>query len=639
MCGIAGIIERNRSVNVDQLKSMCDSLSLRGPDSEGIHVDDKIGLGHRRLSVIDLQTGDQPMFSNDKSVAIVYNGEIYNFKDLRAKLVERGYHFNTQSDTEVVINGYLEFGIDNLLPQLEGMFSFALYDKSKDKVFIARDKFGEKPLYYFVDNERFAFASELKALKNVVPFEGISNKGLNYFLSLSYIPAPFTIYSNILKLNSGCYITIDSNLHTQVNRYYNLIERLSKREQYSDFDLCKRELKQLLYESVTGRMISDVPIGAFLSGGIDSSIITSIMSELSSEPINTFSIGFKEKEFDESDRAKLVAEKIKSNHTVHYLNYKDVVDLVDEIVLHFDEPFGDSSAIPTYYVAKLAREKVTVVLTGDCADELFMGYEKYLGHIYTKKYRNLPPLIKWIIEKGIALIPHTKITNSLLRKLKKVINNAALEDFDLHYGLMCLGFNDEERSKILVNNNFVDIKQNLSKIYNSYEMGSALEKGDYVDINIVLEGDMLTKVDRMCMRNSLEARVPFLDSKIVEAAFRMPIEYKLNGKNKKYILKETFKDLLPKRTLKFSKKGFSAPIDYWLKSELNEELRKVISKEFIRSQNIFNHEEIQHIYNEHMNETENHAGKLWNFFVFQKWYQRKILEQSKLKPIAQRIQQ
>ena len=637
MCGIAGIIERNKNINIDELKLMCDQLSLRGPDAEGIFIDNKIGLGHRRLSVIDLQTGDQPMFSNDKSIAIVYNGEIYNFKYLRAQLVDKGYQFHTQSDTEVVINGYLEFGIDNLLPKLEGMFAFALYDKNKNKVFVARDKFGEKPLYYFIDEEKFAFASELKAFKNIIPPTGISNMGLNYFLSLSYIPAPFTIYSNILKLPSGSYITIDSNLHTKVYRYYSLLDRLSKKELYSDFGQCKRELKQMLYESVTGRMISDVPIGAFLSGGIDSSIITSIMSEISSEPINTFSIGFREKEFDESGRAKLVAEKIRSNHTVHYLDYKDVVDLVDEIIFHFDEPFGDSSAIPTYYVAKLAREKVTVVLTGDCADELFMGYEKYLGHTYTKKYRSLPQPVKRIIEKGVALIPHNKITNTLLRKLKKVVNNAALEDFDLHYGLMCLGFNDEERSKILVNNNFVDIKQNLSKIYNSYETGTALEKGDYVDINIVLEGDMLAKVDRMCMRNSLEARVPFLDSKIVEAAFRMPMEYKLNGKNKKYILKETFKDLLPKKTLKFSKKGFSAPIDYWLKSELNAELRKVISKEFIRSQNIFNHEEIQHIYNEHMNETENHAGKLWNLYVFQKWYQKKILEQPKLKPTVQRI--
>lgn len=621
MCGIAGIIERDRSVNVDHLKSMCDSLSLRGPDSEGIFIDDKIGLGHRRLSVIDLQTGDQPMFSNDKSIAIVYNGEIYNFKYLRAKLVDKGYQFHTQSDTEVVINGYLEFGIENLLLKLEGMFAFALYDKNKNKVFIARDKFGEKPLYYFIDEERFAFASELKAFRNVIPPTGISNMGLNYFLSLSYIPAPFTIYSNIFKLNSGSYITIDSNLHTQVYRYYNLLDRLSKKEPYSDFEQCKRELKQMLYESVSGRMISDVPIGAFLSGGIDSSIITSIMSEISTEPINTFSIGFREKEFDESDRARLVADKIKSNHTVHYLDYKDVVNLVDEIVLHFDEPFGDSSAIPTFYVAKLAREKVTVVLTGDCADELFLGYEKYLGHMYTSFYKKLPLVFKWIIEKIVSVVPHTRLTNSMLRKLKKVIHNANLIDFDLHYELMCLGFDDIGRKKIL-KSDFSDIKHSLAEIFDSYQATSSVERGQYVDLNIVLEGDMLTKVDRMCMRNSLEARVPFLDSKIVEAAFRMPVNYKLNGKNKKYILKETFKESLPPKTLKYPKKGFSVPVGYWLKNELNEEFKNLIAKNFVIKQNLFNHEAINQIYVEHMNGLEDHTTKLWNIYVFQKWYQK-----------------
>ena len=624
MCGIAGIIERNKNINIDELKLMCDRLSLRGPDAEGIFIDNKIGLGHRRLSVIDLQTGDQPMFNEDKTIAIVYNGEIYNFQDLRDELKNKGHYFHTQSDTEVIIKGYIEYGIDAFLPMLEGMFAFALYDKSIETVFIARDKFGEKPLYYFIDDERFVFASELKALEGIAPSTEISRIGLNYFLSLSYIPAPYTIYSSINKLAPSSYLAIEKNFQPKISRYYNLLKRISAKNKYSDFTTCKKELKEMLYDSVRKRMISDVPLGAFLSGGIDSSIVTSIMSQVSTEPINTFSIGFKEKEYDESDRAKLVAEKIKSNHTIHFLDYNDIVNLVDEIILHFDEPFGDSSAIPTYYVAKLAREKVTVVLTGDCADELFMGYEKYLGHVYTKKFRNLSSPIRWIIEKGVALIPHTKITNTLLRKLKKVVNNAALEDFDLHFGLMCLGFNDEERSKILVNNNFIDIKRNLSNVYGSYKTGSALEKGVYVDLNIVLEGDMLAKVDRMCMRNSLEARVPFLDSKIVESAFQMPIEYKLNGKNKKYILKETFKDLLPKKTLKFSKKGFSAPIDYWLKSELNEELRKVISKEFIIAQNIFNHEEIKRIYNEHMDETENHAGKLWNLYVFQKWYQKKF---------------
>ena len=626
MCGISGIIEKNNNVNVDELKIMCDRLSLRGPDAQGFFIDKNIGLGHRRLSVIDLETGDQPMFSEDKTIVIVFNGEIYNFHSVREELKTKGYSFHTKSDTEIILTGYLEYGIDLLLQKIEGMFAFALYDKTIEKTFIVRDRFGEKPLYYSVNDSRLVFASELKALEDIVPTKEISKEGLNHFLALSYIPAPYTIYTNIYKLSAGSYISIDKTFNVYIKTYYNFLQTISERKPYSNFEMCKKELREMLFDSVKKRMISDVPLGVFLSGGIDSSIIASIMSKISSEPINTFSIGFKEKEYDESYRANLVAENIQSNHTSHYLDYRDVVNLVNELILHFDEPFGDSSAIPSYYVAKLAREKVTVVLTGDCADELFIGYEKYLGSLYTKKYRSLPKFVRWLIEKGISLVPHISITNIALRKIKKVINNSLLSDFELHYNLMCLGFNDEERSNILINNHFVDIKQGLNNIYNSFNTNSSLEKGIYLDLNIVLEGDMLVKVDRMCMKNSLEARVPFLDSKIVENAYRMPISYKLNGNNKKYILKETFKDLLPKETLKFSKKGFSAPIDYWLRNELNEELKSVLGKNFISEQKLFNYEEVKRIYDEHMKSKENHMAKLWNLYVFQKWYKKKILE-------------
>jgi asparagine synthase (glutamine-hydrolysing) len=633
MCGITGIIDRNNEINEPELLKMCDRLCLRGPDAQGFYIDQKVGLGHRRLSVIDLETGDQPMFSNDKTISIVYNGEIYNFKSLRTELENKNHSFQTKSDTEVIINGYIEFGIEKLLQKLEGMFAFALYDKNNGTVFIARDKFGEKPLYYYLNKDRFLFSSELKSFEDIIPSPSISKQGLNYFLSLDYIPAPYTIYENVYKLPAGSFIMISSDFDFKISRYYDLIERLSGQRKYSDFHLCQQELKEMLFDSVKKRLVADVPVGAFLSGGIDSSIITSIMSKISKEPINTFSIGFKEKEYDESERAQIIADKIKSNHTIYYLDYNDIVSLVDEIILHFDEPFGDSSAIPTYYVAKLAREKVTVVLTGDCADELFVGYEKYLGLFYTQKFKRIPSLLKFIIRKLVSLIPHTRTTNIILRKIKKVINNSSLSDFDLHYNLMCLGFNDSERAAILNMDSYTDIKQHINTIYESYESGSSNEKGIYTDLNIVLEGDMLPKVDRMCMRNSLEARVPFLDSRIVEAAYRMPLEYKLKGKNKKFILKETFGYLLPKKTLKFVKKGFAVPIDYWLKNELNQSLNEMISENFIINQNIFNFEEIKRIYNEHMTGKENHTNKLWNIYVFQKWYKSKILAKAELKSI------
>jgi asparagine synthase (glutamine-hydrolysing) len=625
MCGIAGIINKNNDVGFQELKLMCDQLSLRGPDAEGFYIERNIGLGHRRLSVIDLDTGDQPMFSRDKSISIVFNGEIYNFQSLRAELEAKKHTFQTQSDTEVIINGYIEYGINKLLQKLEGMFAFALFDKNSSMVYIARDKFGEKPLYYFADDNKFLFASELKAFEKILPTPSISKYGLNYFLSLNYIPAPYTIYNDVYKLKAGNYITISGDFRCRITRYYSLIEKISGQNKYGDFNKCKSELREMLFDSVKKRMIADVPLGVFLSGGIDSSIIATIMSRISKEPIKTFSIGFNEKAYDESERANIIADNIKSIHSIHFLNYDDVVGLVDEIILHFDEPFGDSSAIPTYYVAKLAREKVTVVLTGDCADELFIGYEKYLGLLYSGIYKALPSFVKGLIKGIISLIPHTKTTNVVLRKIKKVINNTSLSDFDLQYNLMCLGFNDNERSDLLIHDKYIDIKQNINNIYSSFVTNSSLEKGIYTDLNVVLEGDMLPKVDRMCMRNSLEARIPFLDSKIVEAAYRMPINYKLKGKDKKHILKETFKDLLPKKTLKFVKKGFAVPIDYWLQNELNYKLNEVISEKFINEQNIFNYEEIKRIYNEHMNRKENHMNKLWNIYVFQKWYMAKIL--------------
>lgn len=622
MCGIAGIINKENEVSFAELNSMTNLLHQRGPDASGFFIENNIGFGHRRLSVIDLVTGDQPMFNENKSIVIVYNGEIYNFKDIREELIKAGCFFRTQSDTEVIIKGYEFYGIEKLLKKLEGMFAFALYDKKLNSVFIARDKFGEKPLYYSHQKDKFIFASELKALEKSIS-KKISKEGLNFYLSLSYIPSPFTIYENVYKLNPSHYIMITNDFEIELHKYYDLVENINQKKN-EDYKYNKNELKKLLFDSVEKRMISDVPLGCFLSGGIDSSIIASIMSKISDKPINTFSIGFKEKEYDESYRAKIVAEKINSNHTVHYLSYNDIISLVDEILNYFDEPFADSSALPTFYVAKLAREKVTVVLTGDCADEIFVGYEKYLANYYSKYFNVLPNVLKKFFIYLIELIPHNHITNNLLRKIKKVINNFSLDSFDLHFNLMCMGFTNEERNELLINKLQFNIKNLLAEKFNSMKEGNDFEKGLYVDLTTVLEGDMLVKVDRMCMKNSLEARVPFLDSKIVELAYNMPLEFKLKGKNKKFILKDTFKDLLPKQTLKFSKKGFTVPLDHWFKNELKNELEELLKKDFIVTQNIFNYDFINKIYNEHFEGKENHMFKLWNLYVFQKWYKSKF---------------
>jgi asparagine synthase (glutamine-hydrolysing) len=622
MCGIAGIINFNKSVEHSELKSICDKISKRGPDAEGFFLENGVGLGHRRLSIIDLETGDQPMLSRDKNIVLVFNGEIYNFHELRKELASEGLEFMTRSDTEVVIQGYFFWGMQGLLERLEGMFAFALYDKKVGQVFIARDKYGEKPLYYYKNSEKIVFASELKAIEDIPGKKVINKKALNLFLSLSYIPAPFTIYEDVKKLVQATYMVIDLDGKISAHQYYDLKSQLIDARQYKTFEEASEHLRSLLFESVEKRMVADVPLGAFLSGGIDSSIITAIMATFSKEPVKTFSIGFTEKEYDESERAELLAKHIGANHTVHYLDYRDVLHLVDDIIDHFDEPFGDSSAIPSFYVAQLARKDVKVVLTGDCADELFGGYEKYLAGYYVSFFKKLPSFIQHLIKKGVDIIPHTSITNSILRRAKKVINNADALKFDLHYQYMCLGFSDEERKLLLNENDYSDVKNSVKKLYDSFTEGNDLEKGFYTDLNIVLEGDMLVKVDRMCMKNSLEARVPFLDSNIVKAAFSMPTDFKIKGRNKKYILKKTFQDLLPPATLGFRKKGFGVPVDYWFNNELKQDLNNLLSEQSLEKQQLFNSEYIRQLLNEHRAGSANHKGKLWNLFVFQKWYYR-----------------
>jgi len=518
------------------------------------------------------------------------------------------------------LEGYLAWGLEDCLKRLEGMYAFSIWDNQKKKLFVVRDKFGEKPLYYTQDENGVYFASELKAIVPFIYKTKISKKALNLFFSLTYIPAPYTIYENVFKLEPGYFLEI-SDSGVQEKQFYNLLEQFEEADKHKiqSYEEAKKQLRDLLFESVRLRMVSDVPLGAFLSGGIDSSIVSAIMSNVSEKPVNTFSIGFKEKAYDESERAKLVADHIQSNHHVYFVDHNDLLGIVDETLSYFDEPFGDSSAIPSMIVAKKAREKVTVVLTGDCADELFGGYEKYLAKHYTDKYNAYPKIARKAFESFVKLIPHANATNHTLRKMKKVITSASLQPDEQYKQLCSLGYNVEEKSKLLKPNFAEDVSQHITKYFNE-RSGDELSKTFYSDVKLVLEGDMLTKVDRACMLNSLEARVPFLDSKIVEFSARLPHEFKILVTDKKKILKETFADLLPEETLTFSKKGFGIPIRIWFHKELKEELLSLLSEDFLISQNIFNISYVNKIVEEHMSNKENHSSKLWQLFVFQKWY-------------------
>lgn len=624
MCGIIGFYKYKPSQVA--IKDLTLLLKKRGPDAIGIFEDEKVALGHARLSVLDLETGNQPMFSDDKNEVLVFNGEIYNFKALRLKLESEGAIFTTSSDTEVILKGYKAWGFKNLLLQLEGMFAIALWDVQQQQLYVARDRFGEKPFYYYQNEEGFYFSSELKGIVSLIKNREIDKTALNLFFSLSYIPAPYTIYEGVYKLNPGTYITLSANGNSKKEKYYSAREVIAASviNPYDNYEQAKSDLRELLFQSVEQRMVADVPIGSFLSGGIDSSIVSAIMAKVSNQPINTFSIGFHEKEYDESDRAQLVAKHIGSNHTQHMLSVEELLESMNDIIDYFDEPFGDSSAIPSYMVAKIAREKVTVVLTGDCADELFAGYEKYLGNYYSDKFNSLPKIAQKSLSALINNIPHSSYTNQVLRKAKKVIVGASLSEVERYVQLTSLGFSALQKSTLLKKEYQAEVATIIAKDYTDIH-SDTITKTLYSDLNLVLEGDMLAKVDRMCMMNSLEARVPFLDSKMVDFAFKLPINYKIEGNNKKKILKEAFKDLLPEQVFDFSKKGFGLPLRVWFKKELKDELLQLLNEEALQKQGIFEAEFIRKIVEDHMTNKENHSSKLWLLFVFQKWYAKNMI--------------
>lgn len=623
MCGIIGAISGTGSdLTPNFFSNLRDILIKRGPDEAGSYCFENVYLGHRRLSIIDLHSGNQPMYSDDKKKVIVFNGEIYNFKQIRIKLQNEGVDFTTSSDTEVILNAYLQWGMDHCLKSLEGMFAFALWDEDLKRMFVVRDRYGEKPLYYTKNQQGFFFASELKALKDFYSKDKISIPALNLFFSLSYIPAPHTIYEGIYKLEPGTYLELDSYGNFAVKSYYELKKIVDQGANYliTDYPKAQKELRDLLFTSVEERMIADVPLGSFLSGGIDSSIISAIMAKLSPQGIKTFSIGFKEKAYDESERAALVANHIGSDHTLHIVGHEDLLAVVDDTLAYFDEPFGDSSAIPSMMVAKKAKEKVTVVLTGDCADELFGGYEKYLGKHYAYKYNSYPAILRKLFEWSVSLVPHTNLTNHSLRKVKKVVQSASLSPEERYLRLASMGFSPQEKRALLKTKYIEEVSAEILMHFSDFNQKDELKQTFYSDIKLVLEGDMLAKVDRACMMNSLEARVPFLDSKIVDFSFRLPHSFKIQGNNKKRILKDTFKDLLPKETLGFGKKGFGIPIRLWFQNELKEELCHLLDKKRLEEQSIFNLSYIEKLLDEHMENRENHASQLWQLYVFQKWY-------------------
>ncbi|MFQ6084061.1 MAG: asparagine synthase (glutamine-hydrolyzing) [Candidatus Aminicenantia bacterium] len=627
MCGICGIIkpDKNQSIPLQIIKSMCQTIIHRGPDDEGIFLEKNIALGARRLSIIDLISGHQPLSNEDKTIWITYNGEIYNFPELKKELEKRGHKFRTKSDTETVVHSYEEWG-EEFVNKLRGMFAFAIWDGKNNKLILVRDRIGIKPLYYTLLNDgTLIFGSEIKAtLKYPGIVREIDPHALDFFLTLEYIPAPYSIFKDIHKLLPG-HLLIYHNGQINLKKYWE-VEKYSLQKSKMSSQNVKQycdELYHLLKESVKLRLLSDVPLGCFLSGGIDSSSIVGLMSELGVKPIKTFSIGFEEVSYNELKYARLIAQKFQTEH--HEFTIKpEVIDLTEKLINHLDEPFGDFSIFPTYLVSKIAREYVTVILSGDGGDEVFGGYEHYLAQKLAQTPFSLPfnRLIPFLLKP----FPPQSKKKGLWNKLKRYGQGFEHPERLRHFRwMMFLTLKEKEK---LYSPYFVNQLKNLGELLERAPLKEYFEKIKgldeinselYLDLKTYLADDILVKVDRMSMATSLETRVPLLDHKLVEFAFSLPGNLKLRGFTSKWIFKKTMERLLPKENIYRSKEGFSIPIKNWLKKELKELMFDFLDEKRIESSGFFNYPFIKKMIDEHLKGKENHSHRLWALLVFEMW--------------------
>lgn len=617
MCGIAGA---TRSMLGDTpgrvLNQMNEVMVHRGPDAGDVFYDNNIGLCHRRLSIIDLSdNGKQPMKSDDERYVIVFNGEIYNFLELREELKESGLKFRTRTDTEVLLNTYIKYGID-CLQKIRGMYAFAIWDKKKKELFLARDRIGKKPLYYFYDGNDFAFASEIKSILQI---PGITKKidptAIVDYLKYLYIPHPKSIYENIHKLEPGHYL-IYRDGYIDIKQYWDIDFSTPLNNSVDDIS---GQLLSIISESVKTRLISDVPLGAFLSGGIDSSAVVALMAKMKSEPVKTCTIGFDESKHDESGYAKEFARQNNTEHHEYHVR-DNVKNIIRKLVWHFDEPFADASMVPTYHVSRLAKETVTVAVSGDGGDESFGGYEKYSIDLMENRIRSLVP--------SIIL----KILGSLFRscergtgkKIASLAESATLSPAEGYYVTNTF-FPDNIMANVLSSSFKKEISgynpiDHTLRYYNRANGPDHFSKVLYTDLKSYLPGDILVKVDRMSMANSLEVRSPLLDHKVIEFAAKIPSSLKVMKKHKKIIFKNAFKKILPSDVMKRKKHGFDVPLDNWLRMELKQMAYEYLfTREYMLD--FFNLEEIKNIWNRHQEKRANYGTNLWILFVFSLWFE------------------
>lgn len=632
MCGICGFYQCEKEADRAVLQRMNDKIIHRGPDDDGYFFENHVGLASRRLAIIDLDTGHQPMTSASGNCWIAYNGEVYNFQELREDLLARGVTFRTKCDTEVIVNLYEEYGTE-CVKKLRGMYAFSIYDRKQDRLILARDHVGIKPLYYSVKpgNKNIVFGSEIKS---ILEFPGIDRSidhdALDFFLSLEYIPAPYSIFKHIRKLPAGHILVYEKGMSApKIENYWevNKLEDTGKSNS-PDFEALKEEFHALLKESVKMRMISDVPLGAFLSGGIDSSSIVATMAGLSDQKIKTFSIGFEEKSYSELKYSEIVSKQFRTDHYTKNLS-PDINELVHYLAGFWDEPLGDFSNFPTYLVSKTAREKVTVVLSGDGGDEIFGGYEHYIAQ-KVARFIDFPlfrPFHK-PLSKITHLFPPSELKKGFVNRIKRFSEGLDNSLVNRHFRWMLFLSNLQKEQ--LYHPDFLKSqylepltrRDPFAGFFNHSKQFDGINQDLFLDFRTYMVDNILVKVDRMSMATSLEARVPLLDYKMVEFAFSLPESYKLGGKTTKWFFKKAMEGILPDEIIYRRKEGFSIPIKNWLKNDLKELMLEYLSEKRIKETGFFNPLYVNKLVDEHLTNKQNHAHRLWALILFNLWHER-----------------
>ena len=616
MCGICGKVYLNtaRRVAAAEVEAMRDTMIHRGPDAGGVYLDRHVGLGHRRLSIIDLEASVQPMSNEDGTVWVVYNGEIYNFAELRQELLARGHQFRTSGDTEVIVHLYEELG-SNCVTHLRGMFTFAIWDSRSDTLMLARDRIGIKPLYYTLNDQAFLFGSELKALladDHVRAAREIDAEAVHSYLSFLSVPDPACIYRGVRKLPAGHTLTI-RNGALSVRRYWDVA---FQEEEGIAEEAWEERLLELMREAVRIRLVADVPLGAFLSGGVDSSTVVALMARLMGRPVKTFSIGFAERHYNEASDARLVARHLGTDHTELMLSPAEARFVIPQLVEHFDEPFADASAIPTYYVSKLASEQVTVVLSGDGGDELFGGYPwRQVRPWYQRHLSRLPQPVRSGIRRMSGMLPPGVPGTNYLRRIdipygRYILDAMAVFDEEDRRELYGRAFAEEVRS--------VDpYRYHLAHLAQQGNRGWEARMMEY-DLKTYLPNDVLTKVDRMSMRTSIEARVPLLDHRLVEFAATIPSRLKIRGGTGKHILKQVMAPYLPADVLQKRKQGFSIPLSAWLRTELRDDMLDTLRGG--NRHGFFNRRAVDRLTDAFFRGDDSRDFQVWTLYAFELWY-------------------